>query len=150
MTKEKFNEIIDYAINEEKKAAKFYRELQDVVKFAAQKKLLKEYELMEEGHATVLEEIKRKGVEKIKVQKTKDLHLSDYLVDVAPSASMNYQDILLLATKKEAAAYEMYKDLSEKYSGTEVEDIFRKLAAEELDHKYMFEKMYDDDILIQN
>jgi len=150
MTEEKFNEIIDYAINEEKKAAQFYRELQDMVKFAAQKKLLKEYEIMEEGHARILENIRRKGAVKIEVQETNDLHLSDYLLEAEPSATMNYQDILIIAAKKEAAAYKMYNDLAKKYTGTDLENIFNKLAAEELDHKYMFEKMYDDDILIQN
>ena len=46
MTKEKFNEVINFAISGEKEAIKFYQELQEKVKFQAQIEMLKEFEDM--------------------------------------------------------------------------------------------------------
>ena len=43
MTKEKFNEVIDFAINGEKEAVEFYQELQQRTKFKARKDMLKEF-----------------------------------------------------------------------------------------------------------
>ena len=150
MTREKFNEIIDFAIQGEKDAVAFYHDLQSKSRFEAQRVLLQEYEKMEEGHVTILEDIRNKGFSKIKIKEGKDLHISDYLVDVTPSANMDYQDILLMAMKKEEAAYKMYKDLASRYIGTDIETLFQKLATEELDHKFKFEKLYDDEILTEN
>ena len=57
MTKEKFNEVINFAISGEKEASKFYQELQEKVKFQAQIEMLKEFEDMEKCHVATLENI---------------------------------------------------------------------------------------------
>ncbi len=44
MTKEKFNEVINFAIDGEKEAVRFYQELQQKTKFQARKELMKELE----------------------------------------------------------------------------------------------------------
>ena len=47
MNKDKFNEVIDFAVEREKEAVQFYADLQKQVKFQAQKEMLKELEDME-------------------------------------------------------------------------------------------------------
>ena len=42
MTTDKFNEVMDFAIEGEVAAVKFYQDLQKIVKFSAQKEMLKE------------------------------------------------------------------------------------------------------------
>ena len=68
MTKEKFNEVIDFAIDGEKDAVKFYQELQQKTKFQAQKEMMKELENMEKGHIVILENIRSKGMGNVKTK----------------------------------------------------------------------------------
>jgi rubrerythrin len=150
MTKEKFNEVIDFAIADEKDAIKFYRELQEKVKFQAQIEMLKEFEDMEKGHVVILENIRNKGFKEIEIKEVTDLHISDYIVDTEPSENMNYQDILIIAMKKEEKANKLYSEMANHFPGTELEQLFRRLAAEEAGHKLHFETLYDDYILKDN
>ena len=150
MTKEEFNEVVDFAIAGEKDAIKFYQELQEKVKFQAQIEMLKEFEDMEKGHVVILENIRNKGFEKIEIKEVTDLHISDYIVDTKPSEDMNYQDILIIAMKKEEKANKLYTEMANNFPGTELEQLFRKLAVEEAGHKLHFETLYDDEILKEN
>ena len=150
MTKEKFNEVINFAIAGEKEAIKFYQELQEKVKFQAQIEMLKEFEDMEKGHVVILENIRNKGFENIEIKEVTDLHISDYIVDVEPSEDMNYQNILIIAMKKEEKSNKLYTEMANNFPGTELEQLFRRLAAEEAEHKLKFEKLYDDEILEEN
>ncbi len=150
MTKEKFNEVINFAIQGEKDAVVFYRELQTKTKFQAQKKMLKEYEDMEKGHVIVLENIRKKGMQNITVKEVTNLNISEYLVEVEPNAEMDYQDILILAMKKEEQAQKLYTNMAGNFPGTELETLFLKLAAEEAEHKLQFETLYDEHVLKEN
>lgn len=150
MTKEKFNEVIDFAIQGEKDAVVFYQELQTKSKFKAQKKMLKEYEDMEKGHVIVLENIRKRGIQNIAVKEVTNLNISEYLVDVEPSADMDYQDILIVAMKKEEQAQKLYTNMAGNFPSTELETLFLKLAAEEAEHKLQFETLYDEHVLKEN
>ncbi len=150
MTKEKFNEVINFAIAGEKEAVTFYRNLQKKSKFEAQKEMLKEFEDMEKGHIIILENIRNKGFVNIEEKKVQDLHISDYIVEVEPSENMSYQDIIILAMKKEEAAKKLYSNLAKQFSDSETVQLFERLAAEEAGHKLIFEKLYDDEILKEN
>lgn len=150
MTEDKFNEVIDFAIDGEKDAVKFYQELQTKVKFHAQKEMLHELENMEKGHIVILENIRKKGLGQITVKKVNNLHISEYITDVKPKENMTYQDILIVAMKKEEQAERLYTDLAANFSGSEVETLFLKLAAEEAGHKLQFETLYDEYVLKEN
>ncbi len=60
---------------------------------------------------------------------------------------MDYKDALVLARKKEKAAYRLYLDLAEITNSKEMKDAFLFLAQEEAKHKLRFEIEYDDIIL---
>ncbi|MFC1887344.1 ferritin family protein [Candidatus Cloacimonadota bacterium] len=150
MNQDKFNEVIDFAIEREKEAVQFYFELQAEVKFQAQKEMLKELEDMEKGHIVVLENIRNRGIEKIKVPTVTDLHISDYITNVEPSSNMTYQDVLIIAMKREETAQRLYTDMASRFPGTELETLFKKIAAEESGHKLKFETLYDEYILRDN
>jgi rubrerythrin len=150
MNSDKFNEIIDFAIDGEKDAVKFYQDLQTKVKFTAQKAMLKELEDMEKGHIVILENIRSKGFQNLEVKEIPDLQISNYVVDVLPAADMTYQDILIIAMKKEEQAKKLYTDLAANFPGTEMETLFLKLASEEASHKLKFETLYDEEILKEN
>ncbi|MCK5050466.1 MAG: ferritin family protein [Candidatus Cloacimonetes bacterium] len=150
MTKEKFNEVIDFAIDGEKEAVKFYQELQQRTKFLARKEMLKELENMEKGHIVILENIRSKGIGKVTVKEVTNLNISEYIVDVKPYEDMTYQDILIIAMKKEEQAMKLYTNLAGNFQGSELETLFLKLASEEAGHKLQFETLYDEHVLKEN
>lgn len=150
MTKEKFNEVIDFAIDGEKDAVKFYQELQEKTKFQAQKEMLKELENMEKGHIVILENIREKGMQKVEVKKIDNLNISEYIVDVKSYDNMTYQDVLIVAMKKEEQAERLYTNMAGNFQGSELETLFLKLSSEEASHKLRFETLYDEHILRDN
>jgi len=150
MTEQKFNEIIDFAVEREREAVSFYHDLQKIAKFSAQVEMLKEFEDMERGHIKILENMRKKGFENIGEKQVPDLKISDYIVEVAPSANMDYQDILIVAMKKEESANKLYRNMASKFQGTDLETLFNRLAAEEAQHKNQFERLYDEEVLKDN
>lgn len=152
MSKEKFNEIIDFAIDREKDAVQFYRDLQKDSSFAPNKEYYKKLEVMEQGHAQTLEEIRNNvfSKEDITIPKVENLHISDYLVEPAVDRKMTYQEILVLAMKREERAFELYSKLAEESDDADIKKLFLKLAGEEAKHKNHFEKIYDKEVLTEN
>jgi len=151
MLKEQLNEILDFAIDREKEAVAFYQDLQKMAKFKNQKDLLNKFENMEKGHVNMLTEMKNKEIGEIKLKEVKDIKISDYLVEMEPSPDMDYQDILIIAMKKEEAATNLYKDLANEIVDDDgAKKLFTRLAQEEAEHKLKFEELYDKDILTEN
>ena len=150
MKKEKFNEIIDFAVQAEKDAVEFYSDLQTKTKFQAIKDMLKEFEMFERGHIVQLERIRKEGLENLVEKEIHDLTLSDYLVEGEPSDDMDFEDIILIAMKREEAAKNLYETFAAKMEGTEVQKLLLRLAADESEHKLKFEKIYDDKVLKDN
>lgn len=150
MNSKKFDEIIDFAINREYDAMKFYQDMQGMVKFNSQKKLLKDFELMEEGHAEILKNIRNTDFKKIEIPEIENLLISDYIVESKPYLDMNYQDIIILAMKREEASYRLYNDMAARVGNQNIKKLFLKLASEEAKHKLHFEKIYDNEILTDN
>lgn len=150
MKKDDFNAIIDFAVDREKEAVDFYRDLQSKAKFDEMKEMLKDLETMERGHITFLEKVREKGVEKVEVDQVQDLSISDYMVEVEPKPDMDYQDILIIAMKREQKSKELYEELAKRFAGSEIEKILLKIAADETEHKLRFEKLYDEFVLKEN
>jgi rubrerythrin len=82
--------------------------------------------------------------------KVPDLKVGDYLVDVQPTADMTYQDALILAMKKEKAAYRLYNDLAVMSEDAGLRDVMLMLAQEEAKHKVRFEIEYDEYVMTEN
>ena len=145
-----FNDIIDFAVSREREAVEFYRELQEITRFAAQKEALKEFETMEQGHIKLLEGVlEREGFARDRVPPV-DLKLDDYLVPVEPAADMSYQDILNAAIKKEKRSMDLYSRLAGETEDPSAREIFERLFIEESNHKNYFEGIYDEEILSDN
>lgn len=146
-----FDEIIDFAIQREKDAVAFYEDLKTVAKFQAQKELLEEFRVMEIGHVRLLEGVKkRKSAEGLHPSPSEDLKLADYLVEAPPAEDMTYQDILIIAIKKEERAMSLYGRLHGEVDDTVLKETFGRLREEEENHKHHFEGLYDREILREN
>ena len=150
MKNKELETIIDFAIEQEKKAVSFYQDLQRITKFSEKKDLLKDLENMEKGHIDILKKLKNEEIENIEIKKIQNLQISDYLVPTEPSVDMSYQDIIVIAIKKEEKALNLYNDLASKTDDKSAKKLFLKLASEEAKHKNIFEQMYDEEILSDN
>jgi rubrerythrin len=147
---EKFDSIeaiLDFAISEEKGAQEFYLQLVQKVDNPSVKKALEDFAKEEAAHQAKLEKIKAGGKLQQASGQVADLKIADYLVDVEPSADMDYQSVLTIAMKKEKAAFKLYTELAAQSADAEIKEVFLDLAKEEAKHKLRFEMEYDDVIL---
>ena len=104
----------------------------------------------EKKHVRMLENFRPDHVEKVKLNKIPNLKISDYLVDSEFSPDMSYQNLLILAMKREEKSYRLYTVLAEKGEDPSLQKLFQILAQEELKHKNRLEKEYDDHVLMEN
>lgn len=144
------DEILDFAIGEEEKAANFYSNLSEETSKPSMKKAFKEFVREEMKHKEKLLEVKKGKQLKPDEAKVADLKIADYSVDVKISPKMDYQDALTIAMKKEKAAYRMYSDLAETTGQKTLKNLFLKLAQEEAKHKLKFEVEYDEFVMQDN
>ena len=144
------DEILDFAINREQEASDFYTNLAEKANSAWMKDMLLSFSREEMRHKGKLMSVKKGEKLLSSQQKVMDLKLGDYLVDVEPQPDISLQDAMIVAMKREKAAYRLYSDLAQKVDDAEMRDLFLGLAQEEAKHKLYFETEYDDQILRDN
>lgn len=142
-------EILDFAIAGEIEANQFYTDLAGQMENPAMREVFEDFAKEELGHKTRLEGVKKSNIQPT-LGKVTDLKIADYMVDVQPSPNMDYQSAIILAMKKEKAAFKLYTKLASKTQDPELRDMFLSLAQEEAKHKLRFEIEYDDEIMKEN
>lgn len=143
-------DLLDFAIDREQEAHDFYVDLAERSQTSSMKQTFIQFAKEELGHKKKLEGIKSGKRSFADKQRVLDLKLSDYLVDVEVKDNMDYQEALILAMKREKAAYKLYSDLAAIAGSGELSDIFTSLAQEEANHKLRFELEYDTEIYREN
>ena len=141
---ETFEEIMEYAINKEKEAEKFYSDAAEQEAFSGAKELFKGFALEERGHQKMLENFSKENFEHYKEKKIPDLKISDYTVELEYKPNMSYDDILRLAAKREEKAFKFYTDFAERADQESHKKVFKVLAQEESKHKLKLETLLDD------
>ncbi len=141
--------IIDFAIEKEQEAAAFYEKISNEEEdFSGSKQMFKEFAAEEQKHEKILQEFKTTGIskslEEYQLKWITDIKRSDYLVDLEYQKGMPYNEILLLAMKREEKALKLYNDFLEKADTDESKKLFKVLCQEEAKHKLALETMYDD------
>ena len=144
------NEALDFAISEEEGAVAFYTELAERVSQSAIKDLLLSFAEEESGHRKKLLEIKSGEFLLASQDGIRDLKIADYTTDVEPSPEVTYQDALIIAMKKEKAAFTMYTDIAAAIDDPTLKEVFLGLAREEANHKLRFEVEYDTEVMREN
>ena len=144
------DEILDYAIDQEQQAADFYRNLAGHAEKGGMKEILLEFAEEEKRHKERLLAVKTGEYELTPEQEVLDLKISDYLVEVEATDDISYQDALIVAMKRERAAYDLYSDMAEKVPESKLRQVFVGLAREEAKHKLFFESEYDERVLTDN
>jgi len=144
------DEILDYAIDQEQQASDFYAEVAQSAETAGMKKILMDFSAEEKRHKEILLAVKGGERELTPEQEVLDLKISDYLVEVEATEKISYQDALIIAMKRERAAYELYTDMAAKVPQGHLQEVLEGLAKEEAKHKLFFEAEYDERVLMDN
>ena len=141
------SDILEFAIDQEQQAHDFYMDLAAKMAGPSMKKVFEGFAIEEMGHKMKLQSIVAGELEMSSAGSIPDLKLADYLVASEPAADMTYQDAIILAMKKEKAAYRLYLDLASAAIDEAHTELFISLAQQEANHKLRFELEYDNEIL---
>jgi rubrerythrin len=142
-------EIIEFAIQNEIEAAEFYHKLQNIAKLPSSKEFLKELEEMEISHQKILQQYLERPNEINLIGQPQDLQISNFMDQVEPETEMTFQQILIIAMKREENAMYLYQQLAKEVDG-EAKNVFLRLSQEEAKHKLQLETIYDEEILKEN
>lgn len=137
-------EILDFAIGEEENAVAFYTELAGRADHKYLSEVFMQFADEERGHKARLQAVKAGKSFKPAEKEVMDLKISDYVADVSTDGVENFQDALVVAMKKEKAAFKLYSRLAEMVDGGDARNLFLSLAQEEAKHKLRFEIEYDE------
>ena len=143
-------ELLDFAIEKEAEAAMFYSELAEKMRSTGMQSVFSQFSTEELKHKRKLEEVKAGKHFVGADEKVADLKIADYLADVPVKEDMSYQDALILAMKREKAAFKLYNDLAAIAPDEETRQVLLVLAQEEAKHKLGIETEYDRRILTDN
>ena len=129
-----------------------YTETAKNAKYPGAKKLLLEIAEDEKRHREYflqgLEDPKNIKMRTLK-ENIPDLKITDRLVKVPLDPKADYPQILIFAAQREKATHDFYIQIARKFKDTEMGAMFNNFAKEELRHKYLIEKEYDDVVLSQ-
>ena len=141
-------EIIDFAIAKEVEAAEFYRTVSEQESFSGKKEMFLEFAAEERKHQALLEDLKAgklgSKLDDYKFKWITDIKRSDYVDDITYKPGMPYNDILMLASKREEKALALYNEMLANADTAESKKVFKMLCQEEAKHKLALETMLDD------
>ena len=142
--------ILDFAICGEEESVQFYTDLARTVKRPGMSQIFGDFANEERKHKAKLLAVKAGKQLQPAARKVADLKISDYLVDVVPGPELDYQGALIVAMKKEKAAFMLYTELAGLIEDAGLHDVLQALAQEEAKHKLRFEVEYDQVVLKDN
>ena len=139
-------EVIDIAIQFEEAAASFYRQLQHKVSKPL-RWLVQSLAEEENLHAERLKALRshsdlQKQLKERLIQMNVDPRFTDAIQTPSIDSFTDDQSILLYALSREQLALEQYGALADESQPGPVQDLFRWLSNEEVDHKAELEKRY--------
>ena len=147
------DDILNFAISEEEAAAAFYTDLAAKMEREWMKRVFEDFAREEQGHKEKLLAVKAGDVPLLKNDQVMDLKIGDYLVEIDAEQqgdALDYQQALIVAMKKEKAAFKLYTALAEQTKDQDFQHLFTALAQEEARHKLRFELEYDEHYLTEN
>ncbi|NOZ60790.1 MAG: ferritin family protein [Calditrichaeota bacterium] len=148
----KVEDVLKVAINAEISAYSLYQNLSEKMKNPAAKQMLVELALQEEGHRKALERVVATKDTNVLgrglPEEDRGIHNFLQTSDLHENASV--QEVMVFAMNEEQKAYDFYMSLRQQFVGTELEDLFDRLAAEERGHKVKLEDEYEQHFMTEN
>ena len=143
--------ILQEAIQGEVESYELYAELVDRVKAPQVKETLQQLAQEELGHKANLEKmLSGPGQLRIQIRELQESAVQDYGIgdhlQVDPlEVDATFQDVCIFASKKEQQSYDVYNVLAQQSSG-EVHALFAAMAKDEMRHKNLVERWYEEDV----
>ncbi len=133
-------EIIKFAVDQEKKAARRYERLAEQVENPKTRDMLIDMMHMEEEHRNMLENIDLKEFLDMDNKPVIDLHVTDEKNISGKLKDLSPEDTLVMAAQFEEDSRDLYLILSESCPvNSSARELLIRLAEEEAHHKYLIE-----------
>lgn len=142
-----YEDIIKFAIGREEAAIDAYGDMSEMAKTPGIRELLLELQNEERNHKKLLEDITSEQIASFNTEEVIDLKISDFLTEEPPSEEMTFQDLLILAAKKEQQAVDLYTKLGEDSDNEDLKKLFDFLITQEKSHKLKLETEYEKHVL---
>jgi rubrerythrin len=142
-------QILQEAIQGEVQSHELYTSAAEMVQAEHIKDLLRELAQEELGHKATLEKLLanpgqvRGQVRAMQQAAVEDYKIADHLVARPLGPDATFQDVCIFAAKKEQESHELYRDLAAQ-NGGEVRDLLEAMAKDELRHKNLVERWYEE------
>jgi|GEM_PF-777579 len=149
--KQSIDAILQEAIQGEVESYELYTGLVDRVKATQVKDALKQLAQEELGHKASLEKmLSGPGQLRIQIRSLQESSVEDYGIgdhlQIEPlKADATFQDVCIFASKKEQQSYSVYNALAQQSSG-EIHVLFTAMAKDEMRHKNLVERWYEEDV----
>lgn len=143
-------EILDFAIEKEEEAYRFYTEWSKKLDKSWIRKHFEEFAKEDLRHKDKLLLVKQGKILKPSPQRATDLKITDYLVEATPAPDMSYQQALIVAMQREKASFRLYSNLAATADDEDLRSTFLALAQEEARHKLALETIYDEEVLTED
>ena len=140
-------DAILHAKNHEKKIREFYSHCRDRAKVPGVRTFFSEMAEEAAAHQKLLDATEENEKTRMVPPDIDDFRLSDFMVDVAFSPEMTYQEALVMAMKTEDKVHAFYEFWQIRCGCKRISGLFAHLAAEALKHKKKLEAIYDSEIL---
>jgi len=143
-------EVLKVGAEMELESYTLYTETAAKTTYPGAKKMLSELATDEKRHREYfLNGLKDPGKLKMRTLKENipDLKITDQLVKVPLDPMADYPAILVFSAQREKATHDFYVEVARRFKGTELGKFLGNFAKEELHHKYLLEKEYDDVVL---
>jgi rubrerythrin len=148
---QQYENILQFAIERETDAYNFYKEAQKNAKTSGAKSLFEQLANQELTHKQKLEQM---HLSKEVLTDLSVLNISDYSLKEPYSNDMQfhmeYQQILLLAMKREELSVKLYTDMSKFVKEPEQQKVLYRLIKEEQSHRDQLQHEYDAYVLTED
>ncbi|MHC4758035.1 MAG: ferritin-like domain-containing protein [Planctomycetota bacterium] len=136
------DQVLRFAIKKEQAAHDFYINLSKKADKSEMKQTCMDFAQQELIHKSKLEAVKA-GQLNLEKEEIGNLDLADTVEDVWAYSEMKYQEMLMLAMKREMQAFKLYCALAKMTKQKELKNTLLLLAQEEEQHKLKLELEYD-------
>lgn len=138
--------ILERAIQKEIDSQTLYSTLSNRVKDKYARAALRELAKYEKEHQLILESYRRGRLKEgaLGSNHVVGYKIAEHLEQPEISSKMSLKEVFLLAANREKASHELYLGLAEIHPQGEVRRMFKRLAAQELEHKQKVEYLYTE------
>lgn len=146
-------QALKVAIDAEIQAYNLYTNAAQKISGAGTKTMLTELAQQELGHRRKLEHVLAKKDFNVlgKSIPKESRGIAEFLADTEElPTNATTQQVMIFAIKKEERAFNFYSSLKDEFLGTELENLFNGLAAEEQGHKVKLEDDYEEHFMQWN